>query len=143
VYLTGSEAVMQNSTIPLTVKARREQAAYQRYVALQLGPQQVGGIYRSGYWGDVYEVLAIRTESPWQITVRTLGESRIRSHCAGWDYRWDKVLAEPGPAALTVWADHILTSLAGNGALLEQRHVLDEAAHPVTVAAFHQLADRI
>ncbi|GAA2154377.1 hypothetical protein GCM10009760_53250 [Kitasatospora kazusensis] len=131
----------QNTTTTgSTAKARREQAAYQRYVARQLGPQQVGGIYRSGYWDDVYEVLAIRTGSPWQITVRALGETRIRTHCTGWDERRDEVVAEPGDAALTVWADNALTRLASTGALLEQRHALDEAAHPATVAAFHQLA---
>ncbi|MGW2255505.1 hypothetical protein ACWCXH_35845 [Kitasatospora sp. NPDC001660] len=128
------------STTGSTVKARREQAAYRRYVARQLGPQQVGGIYRCGYWNDVYEVLAIRTESPWQISVRTLGETRIRTHCTAWDERRDRVLAEPGTAALTVWAEHTLAAPAASGALLEQRHVLDEAAHPATVAAFNELA---
>ncbi|GAA1234063.1 hypothetical protein GCM10009665_25410 [Kitasatospora nipponensis] len=128
------------STTGSTVKARREQAAYRRYVVRQLGPQQVGGIYRCGYWNDVYEVLAIRTESPWQISVRTLGETRIRTHCTAWDERRDRVLAEPGAAALTFWAEHTLAAPAASGALLEQRHVLDEAAHPATVAAFSELA---
>ncbi|MFE3501921.1 hypothetical protein ACFXPX_04750 [Kitasatospora sp. NPDC059146] len=128
------------STTGSTVKARREQAAYRRYVARQLGPQQVGGIYRCGYWNDMYEVLAIRTESPWQISVRTLGETRIRTHCSAWDERRDRVLAEPGVAALTFWAERTLAAPAASGALLEQRHVLDEAAHPDTVAALLQRA---
>ncbi|MGW4807167.1 hypothetical protein [Kitasatospora sp. NPDC004272] len=128
------------STSESTVKTGRELAAYRRYVARQLGPQQVGGIYRCGYWGDVYEVLAIRTESPWQISVRTLGETRIRTHSTGWDERRDQVVAEPGAAALTVWVEHMLAAPAAGGALLEQRHVLDEAAHPATVAAFNELA---
>ncbi|MCC9312084.1 hypothetical protein LN042_34355 [Kitasatospora sp. RB6PN24] len=128
------------STTGSTVKARREQAAYRRYVARQLGPQQVGGIYRCGYWNDVYEVLAIRTESPWHIQVRTLGETRIRTHCTAWDYQQDQVVAEPGEAATTAWAAHAHTHPATSGALAEQRHLLDEIAHPVSTAAFQQLA---
>lgn len=42
--------------------------------------------------------------------------------------------------ALTVWAEHMLARTERDGALLEQRHVLDEAAHPGTVAALHELA---
>jgi hypothetical protein len=115
-------------------------ANYQRYVTRQVGPREVGGIYYCGYWADVYEVLDIQAEAPWQITVRTLGETRVRTHCTGWDYQRDRVVAEPGEAAVTAWADHAHSRQAGVGALLEQRHVLDEIAHPVTTAAFQQLA---
>ncbi|MFE7194012.1 hypothetical protein [Kitasatospora sp. NPDC057541] len=38
------------------------------------------------------------------------------------------------------WADPVLEQPATAGGLLEQRHVLDEAAHPETVAAFWRLA---
>ncbi|MER5353420.1 hypothetical protein ABT093_24180 [Kitasatospora sp. NPDC002551] len=38
------------------------------------------------------------------------------------------------------WADPLLEQSATDGALLEQRHVLDEAAHPETVAALQGLA---
>ncbi|MFF8775094.1 hypothetical protein [Kitasatospora sp. NPDC015120] len=38
------------------------------------------------------------------------------------------------------WADPLLEQPATDGALLEQRHVLDEAAHPDQVAALRRLA---
>ncbi|MET8704362.1 hypothetical protein ABZW10_36735 [Kitasatospora sp. NPDC004723] len=38
------------------------------------------------------------------------------------------------------WADPLLEQPATGGVLLEQRHVLDEAAHPETVAALQRLA---
>ncbi|KOV10735.1 hypothetical protein ADK60_37525 [Streptomyces sp. XY431] len=38
------------------------------------------------------------------------------------------------------WADPVLDRAATSGALLEQRHVLHEAAHPETVAALQRLA---
>jgi hypothetical protein len=43
-------------------------------------------------------------------------------------------------AALTRWADAVLAKPAGGGTLLEQRHVLDEAAHFELTAAFRRLA---
>ncbi|MEE1821233.1 hypothetical protein PUR61_03320 [Streptomyces sp. BE20] len=113
-------------------RAHYEAATYRRWVARQIGPRRVGGLYRATRFDPVYEVLAVdpgpRTEWPiWQITVRTLGESRIRTHCAAWE---GEVVAEPGEQALTAWADRTLAQPAADGALLEQRHVLDEAAHP-------------
>ncbi|MFE4399102.1 MULTISPECIES: hypothetical protein [Streptomycetaceae] len=41
---------------------------------------------------------------------------------------------------LAAWADPVLEQPAVGGALLEQRHVLCEAAHPETVAALQRLA---
>ncbi len=41
---------------------------------------------------------------------------------------------------IAVWADITLARPAAGGAQLEQRHVLDEAAHPDLVAAFRRLA---
>ena len=56
-----------------------------------VGPRKVGGIYRSGYSGDVYEVLHIGIGhetrihwSPWSITVRTVGDDWTRTHCTAW-----------------------------------------------------------
>ncbi|MFE4604319.1 hypothetical protein ACFRKE_26095 [Kitasatospora indigofera] len=125
-------------------RAYYDAAGYRRWVARQIGPRAVGGFYRSAYSDVVYEVLAIepgpRPQWPtWKITVRTLGESTSRWHCTAWDER-DHVVAAPGEEALTFWAEHTLARPASGGALLEQRHLLDEAAHPATVAALHQLA---
>ncbi|GLW73694.1 hypothetical protein Kpho02_59920 [Kitasatospora phosalacinea] len=119
-----------------------EAASYRRWVARQIGPRRVGGLYRTTEHDPVYEVLAIeagpRTEWPtWQITVRTLGETRIRMHNAAWE---GEVAAEPGEQALAYWADFALSRPADDGALLEQRHVLDEALNPDLAAAFHRLA---
>ncbi|WP_043478108.1 hypothetical protein [Kitasatospora sp. MBT66] len=41
---------------------------------------------------------------------------------------------------VAVWADPILARDAVGGAELEQRHVLDEAAHPALFEAFRRLA---
>jgi hypothetical protein len=118
--------------------------SYEMWVARQIGPRKVGGRYRSHYGDAVYEVLAIEpgprsTWPTWQITVRGEG-GQIRSHCTAWDER-DQVVTEPGQAALTVWTDTGLTQPAADtGALMEQRHVLDEAAHPDLVEAFRRLA---
>ncbi|GAA2815080.1 hypothetical protein GCM10010441_44640 [Kitasatospora paracochleata] len=128
-------------------RAYYDAASYRRWVARQIGPRCVGGIYRSGYSDSVYEVLAIdpgpREGWPtWRITVRTLGEDMTRWHCTAWDadHDHDQVVAEPGVQALRVWVEHTLTRPASSGALLEQRHVLDEAAHPGTVGALYELA---
>ncbi|MFJ2781556.1 hypothetical protein [Kitasatospora sp. NPDC087315] len=123
-------------------RAYYDAAGYRRWVARQIGPRRVGGLYRTSPFDPVYEVLAVdpgpRAEWPtWQITVRTLGETRIRTHCTAWE---GEVVAEPGEQALQFWAEHTLARPAEGGALLEQRHVLDEAAHPGTVAALHELA---
>ncbi|MGW4806394.1 hypothetical protein [Kitasatospora sp. NPDC004272] len=123
-------------------RAYYEADTYRRWVAREIGPRRVGGLYRTGPFDPVYEVLAIdpgpRTEWPtWQITVRTLGETRIRTHCTAWE---GEVVAEPGEQALAYWAEFALSRPADDGALLEQRHVLDEALNPELVVAFHQLA---
>ncbi|MET9403942.1 hypothetical protein [Kitasatospora sp. NPDC002965] len=44
---------------------------------------------------------------------------------------------------VAAWADPVLEQPATGGALLEQRHVLDEAAHPDQTAAFRRLAARV
>ena len=64
-----------------------------------VGPRKVGGIYRSGYSGDHYEVLHIGEGyaaeggtsrinwSPWSITVRSVGGNAYgpeRTHCTAW-----------------------------------------------------------
>ncbi|MFF2630865.1 hypothetical protein ACFVUN_34520 [Kitasatospora griseola] len=126
-----------------------DDVSYRRWVARQIGPRRVGGIYRSGYSGAVYEVVAVdpgpRTEWPtWQITTRILGATTTVRHCTAWEGR-DRVLAEPGESALRYWAEHVLADPAPTagptaGALLEQRHLLDEVAHPEQVAALQRLA---
>ncbi|MFE9427773.1 hypothetical protein ACFYNO_32980 [Kitasatospora sp. NPDC006697] len=55
-------------------------------------------------------------------------------------HRSDQLAIGLGQAALTAWADTTLAKPAAGGALLEQRHLLAEAAHPETVAALHHLA---
>ncbi|WP_327075618.1 hypothetical protein OG196_43630 (plasmid) [Kitasatospora purpeofusca] len=126
-------------------RAYYDAASYRRWVARQIGPRAVGGYYRSHHSDIVYEVLAIepgprRPAWPtWKITVRELGASRSYWHCTAWDER-DQVVAVPGEQALEFWAEHTLARPADGGALLEQRHVLEEAAHPATVTALHQLA---
>ncbi|MER8188208.1 hypothetical protein [Kitasatospora sp. NPDC094015] len=49
-------------------------------------------------------------------------------------------LDELDASVVAAWADPFLEQAAGGGALLEQRHVLHEAAHPETVAALQRLA---
>ncbi|WP_404870971.1 hypothetical protein ACI1MP_37605 (plasmid) [Kitasatospora griseola] len=141
---------MKHRTATLVPAGRAHDAvSYRRWVACQIGPRRVGGIYRSGYSGAVYEVVAVdpgpRTEWPiWQITTRILGATIAVRHCTAWEDR-DQVLAEPGEAALRYWAEHVLADPAPTagptaGALLEQRHLLDEVAHPEQVAALQRLA---
>jgi hypothetical protein len=128
-----------------------EAASHQRWLASQIGPRRVGGIYRT-YYGDTYEVLELdrgpRTTwpVPWQITVRTLGESRIRRHCTAWDDR-DRVIATPEdpecPAVTEAWGHWLAAGWNAHvnfGEAVELRHVLEELAHPATIQAFHRLA---
>ncbi|MFF2080603.1 hypothetical protein ACFVXG_38295 [Kitasatospora sp. NPDC058162] len=143
----GLEAVMKHRARNSTParRAHYDAASYRRWVARQIGPRAVGGYYRSGYSDTVYEVLAIEPGPlpgwpVWRITVRTLGETSSRWHCSAWDERRDRVVAEPGAQALTFWAEYTLAQPACTGALLEQRHLLDEAAHPDLVDALHHLA---
>lgn len=72
------------------------------WIAEALGPRQVGGRYRSGYWGDDYAVLAVRTDRDdwmrWSITVATdaeLAEGGSRTHCTRWDPDHDSVICHP------------------------------------------------
>jgi hypothetical protein len=132
-YYSVDLAAIAVAAAALTAKGRsarqawHEAASYRRWLAREIGPRRVGGIYRS-YTGDVYEVLELErdrsacTEWPftWQITVRTLGSSRIRRHCTAWDDR-DQVLVEPG--------EH-----------LESAHLLDEIDHPTETTAFQHAA---
>jgi hypothetical protein len=130
---------MQHSNNPLTntTNTGRERARYRRWVACQIGPRQVGGIYRNGYSSDVYEVLAIEpgprdTWPTWRIFVRTLGTDTVRQHCTGWEDR-DQVLAEPGLAA-DIWRAAYSQKVTAGGLAVE-RHALDSADR-----FFHQLA---
>ncbi len=49
-------------------------------------------------------------------------------------------MAEVDAGEVRRWADAALARPAAGGAQLEQRHVLDEIAHPDLVAAFRRLA---
>ncbi|MEW1914486.1 hypothetical protein AB0442_39910 [Kitasatospora sp. NPDC085895] len=51
---------------------------------------------------------------------------------------------QDGPHTHTfrAWAHTVLDRETADGAQLQQRHVLDEAAHPETAAAFRRLAAR-
>ena len=49
-------------------------------------------------------------------------------------------MAEVDAREVRRWADIALDLPAAGGALLEQRHVLDEVAHPELVAAVRRLA---
>lgn len=74
--------------------------SYEEWVELQVGPRKVGGRYGIGAHGSEYEVLAIergpRTGwATWEITVRWVEDSRIGSHCTGWDAERDRIVAEP------------------------------------------------
>ncbi|WP_042370527.1 hypothetical protein [Streptacidiphilus neutrinimicus] len=115
---------------------RRRQATDRRWVAAQIGPRQVGGVYRTRH-GDVYEVLDIEpgprpTWPTWRISVRTLGSDTVRRHCTAWEDR-DQVLAEPGPAA-DIWRAAYTRTVAPGDVACE-RHALDGADW-----LFHQLA---
>lgn len=49
-------------------------------------------------------------------------------------------LIETDAETIRYWADGVLEQPATGGALLEQRHVLEEAAHPEQVEALRRLA---
>lgn len=54
----------------------------------QSDPRVVGGTYRSGYWGEQYEVLAITHGHPvWgtQWTVRWADDGRVTTHSTAWN----------------------------------------------------------
>jgi len=122
---TAADAAALNAKGRSAKVAWREAASHRRWLALQIGPRRVGGIYRT-YTGDVYEVLELdrgpRKTWPhaWQITVRTMGSTQVRRHCTAWDER-DQVLVEPG--------EH-----------QESAHLLDEILHPAATAAFQAAA---
>ncbi|MFF0415623.1 hypothetical protein ACFYUY_34995 [Kitasatospora sp. NPDC004745] len=123
-----------------------------RWIARQIGPRCVGGIYRGAYVSDTpYEVLAIdpgpREGWPaWEITVRTVGEDRIRRHCTAWDHERDVVVAQPEDEDFAqAWAAWQLTHDPDPWTRREAdspawQHVLDEIAHPVSTIAFQRLA---
>lgn len=60
-------------------------------------PRVVGGTYRSGYWGDTYEVLSIQwDERGWLVNVIVRDEHGVqRGHCTAWDARRDEVISQP------------------------------------------------
>ncbi|MFF3343185.1 hypothetical protein [Streptomyces flavidovirens] len=84
-----------------------------------VGPQEVGKVYRSGYWGELYTVLAIHYgddeaakaigwRSWWAITV-VGNDERVRMHCTAWDPDRDAAHPEICPC-LHPRADHTADS---------------------------------
>ncbi|MGW2547117.1 hypothetical protein ACWC5I_41145 [Kitasatospora sp. NPDC001574] len=126
-------------------------ASYRRWVARAIGPRRVGGVYRAGYSGALYEVLAIepgpRNAWPtWQMAVRTVGESELRRHCTEWDAERDQVVSQPEDESFALaWAAWQMTHDPNPWERREVddpawQHVLDEIAHPVSTAALRRLA---
>ena len=75
------------------------------WIARQIGPQQVGGRYYSGYWGLEYEVLAIDDKpdswGAWEMDVRW-DDGREISHCTPWEEGRDRVISQPPAPDVTV-----------------------------------------
>lgn len=72
----------------------------QQWTDTEIGPRQVGGRYRSGYYGMRYEVLAVHRNVPvwgWAMTVRW-ADGRTTSHSTAWRNGQDEVISQP-PAA--------------------------------------------
>jgi hypothetical protein len=73
------------------------------YVTEAIGPRRVGDLYRDGYGGVVYRVVAIDLGSasrifwsPWSITIVDVTgciPGRVRTHCTPWD-RGDSILLD-------------------------------------------------
>ncbi len=80
-------------------------------MSLDNDPRKVGGVYRDGYWGDMYEVLGFVEHDDWRsrsIRVRwdvqcglhpegcaLTREGRMGEHSTAWEPRWDRVISEP------------------------------------------------
>ncbi|MFR0367558.1 RapZ C-terminal domain-containing protein [Streptomyces sp. MCC20] len=75
------------------------------WIARQIGPQQVGGRYYNGYWGQEYEVLGIDDQpdswGAWEIAVRW-ADGREDTHCTAWDDECDRVIAQPPTPDVTI-----------------------------------------
>jgi UPF0042 nucleotide-binding protein len=75
------------------------------WIARQIGPQQIGGRYYNGYWGQEYEVLKIDDKpdswGPWEISIRW-ADGREDTHCTAWDYERDRVIAQPPAPDVTI-----------------------------------------
>ena len=63
-----------------------------------LGPRRVGGVYRDGYWGTTYTVLAIEPSTGdwrgWEITIRRQ-DGTVARHSTAWDPRRDRIIQQP------------------------------------------------
>lgn len=72
--------------------------AFARYLRAVLGPREVGGRYRSGYFNEEYTVLKIKIDyiqEKWSITVATddeLRRGKRREHMTPWDHSRDRIV---------------------------------------------------
>jgi hypothetical protein len=65
--------------------------------ATWVGPQQIGGRYRSGYWGKEYTVESIARDArgaPKSMTIRW-EDGDVTTHQTAWDRKRDKVIQQP------------------------------------------------
>lgn len=94
------------------------------YIKNAIGPREIGGRYKCGYWGETYtvekimirvdlvkagydsEVLNLRAVG-WETTVRWDGSDkkgthpRVTQHCTHWDAHRDKIIHGPASEYLT------------------------------------------
>lgn len=85
----------------ITLEQAEEEGLRLAYVRAAIGPRRTGTLYYGAYWGDVNNVIAVhvkvgtvrnrhgrmvRAAVHWQITERSVGETRVRRHCTSWDY---------------------------------------------------------
>ncbi len=86
---------------PITPKPRVKPPKLTGDAATWVGPQQVGGRYRSGYWGKEYTVESIARDergAPKSMTIRW-EDGDVTTHQTAWDRRHDKVLQQPAAPA--------------------------------------------
>ena len=81
---------------PVGTRPSRTARLQAQWVARQIGPQQVGGIYHCGYWGEDYRVDAIDVHESGTVwfTVTWLKDGRTTHHCTAWETR-DSVVTQP------------------------------------------------
>jgi C-terminal domain on Strawberry notch homologue len=92
----NAELVRRGATAPPAPKKRPKKPAYD-----PVGPQQVGGVYRDGYWKNTFRVLAI-TREPYSVKVEWLdgpSKGQVATHSTPWDAKRDTVISQPEAAA--------------------------------------------
>ena len=58
-------------------------------------PRKVGGRYYSGYWGQEYDVTAMREHNGSQWFTCAWADGTTTTHCTAWDEWRDKVVSSP------------------------------------------------